>query len=71
MHLLCMDSASIGWGARWMCGDQDCLMFDQNGCSALSFAVCIRESECLSILLAHGADVEKTDKVSAVKAIPK
>ena len=66
MHLLCMDSASIGWGARWMCGDQYCLMFDQNGCSAFLIAAEEGHHECLSILLEHGAEVDKANRVSAV-----
>ena len=50
-----------------MCCDQYCLMFDQDGFTALMIAARNGNHECLSILLAHGAEVDKAARVSAVR----
>ena len=49
-----------------MCCNQYCLMFDQDGFTALMIAARYGHHECLSILLAHGAEVDKVARVSAV-----
>ena len=41
-------------------------VFDQDGNTALMIAAQGGHHECLSILLAHGADVNKAGRVSAV-----
>ena len=46
--------------------NQHCLMFDQNGYTALVIAALNGNHECLSILLEHGAEVDKANRVSAV-----
>ena len=48
--------------------DLYCLYIRQDGCTAVMIATVKGQHECLSILLAHGAEVDKAIKVSA--AIP-
>ncbi len=43
-------------------------VLDQDGLTALMVAAGEGKRECLSVLLAHGPDVNKADKVSAVNA---
>ena len=47
---------------------EHCFFINQDGYTALMSAACAGQHECLSILLAHGADVDKANAVSA--AIP-
>ena len=44
--------------------DQYCLCIDQNGLTALIIAAQKGHHECLSILLAHGAEVNKAEALS-------
>ena len=45
-------------------------VFDQDGNTALMIAAQEGHHECLSILLTHGAKVDKADEVGAVIAWP-
>ena len=46
--------------------DQYCISADQDGFRSLMIVAANGHHECLSILLAHGAEVDKTTAVSAV-----
>ena len=63
-HRLCTAYGLCGCG--WMCSDLNCLCIDQNGLTALMIAGLRGHHECLCILLAHGAEVDKSSEVRAV-----